>query len=85
MVTAKIVCSYKSMSGEGDQRLAQLSFQPDYQDGRNAGWATATPSLSLSMTVKGAVADRFEQGGRYTLCFTEDEPADQAPVDHVDE
>lgn len=71
MVTAKITCSSKTVSGEGDSRQAQLSFGPDYADGRNKEWSLATPYLSLSMTVKGDVADRFEQGRAYTLQFVE--------------
>jgi hypothetical protein len=39
----------------------------------------ATPSLSLTMTVKGAVADCFPQGKRLTLAFVDedDEQAEQ--------
>lgn len=66
VVTAKVTCTGKS-AGYGDS--VALSFQPDYADGRNAAWAAATPSLSLSMTVKGDVANEFEQGARYTLSF----------------
>lgn len=69
-VTAKAQLNTK---GDGTQ-AATLSFGPDYQDGRNAEWAAATPSLSINMTVKGDVADFFEQGGKYTVTFerTED-------------
>lgn len=76
MVTAKVVCSTKNESGEGDSRHAVVTFQPNYADGRNAEWALATPHLSLSMTLKGAVADRFEQGKAYTLQFVEDVAAE---------
>lgn len=68
MVTAKVVLSSKSKTGaDGDQ--VYMSFTPDYQDGRNAEWAVATPSLALSMTVKAEVGARFEQGQSYTLTF----------------
>lgn len=72
MITAKIQCSSKNESGEDDNRMAVVSFQPDYADGRNAEWALATPHLSLSMTLRGEVADRFEQGKRYILQFVEE-------------
>lgn len=66
VVTAKVTCTAKS---EGFEGASSLSFSPDYQDGRNAEWAAATPNLSLSMTVIGAVAEHFELGGKYTLSF----------------
>lgn len=73
MVTAKVTCHLKNETGEGDARQTQVSFLPDYADGRNKEWSLYTPSLSLSMTLKGAVADRFEVGKAYTLVF---EPED---------
>ncbi len=72
MVTAKIQCSGKTASGEGDGRQVVVTFVPDYADGRNKEWSLYTPALSLSMTLKGAVADRFEQGKAYTLQFVEE-------------
>lgn len=74
MITAKVSCQTKSESGEGDARQVQVTFIPDYADGRNKEWSLYTPSLSLSMTLKGEVADRFEQGRAYTLTF-EEEPS----------
>ncbi|MDQ3577285.1 MAG: hypothetical protein M3443_06720 [Actinomycetota bacterium] len=68
MVTAKVKLTSKQE--QGDQ--VALTFQPDYDDDRNAEWAAYTPSLSMSMNVRGAVADRFEQGKTYTLQFVED-------------
>ena len=73
MVTAKIICNGKTEAGEGDDRQVNVSFCADYADGRNKEWALYTPALSLSMTLKGAVADRFEQGSRYTLQFVAQE------------
>lgn len=73
MVTAKIKCQSKSESGEGDTRQVHISFEPDYADGRNAAWSLYTPALSLSMTLKGDVADQFEQGRAYELRFVETE------------
>jgi hypothetical protein len=69
MITAKVKCDRKTESGEGDNRQAAVSFQPDYADGRNKEWALATPHLSLSMTLNGKAADLFEQGRAYTLQF----------------
>lgn len=73
MVTAKVQCQSKSETGEGDNRQAVVTFVPDYADGRNKEWSLYTPALSLSMTLRGAVADRFEQGQRYTLRFEQEE------------
>ena len=73
MVTAKIVCQTKQESGEGDDRQVNVSFLPDYNDGRNKEWARYTPGLSLTMGLKGAVADRFEVGNAYTLTFAPEE------------
>lgn len=51
-VTAKVFCSSKTDTPDGDERQ---------------------PALSLSMTLRGAVADRFEAGRPYVLTFTESE------------
>ncbi len=72
MVTAKIKCQSKQESGEGDARQVTVTFAPDYADGRNKEWSLYTPALSLTMTLKGAVADRFEPGAAYTLTFEEE-------------
>jgi hypothetical protein len=67
-ITAKVVCSTKTESAAS----TALQFYPDYADGANAQWAASTPTLSLSMTVRGDVADQFEAGQHYTLTFTPD-------------
>jgi hypothetical protein len=69
-VTAKVFCQYKNETGDGDQRQSVVTFLPDYADGRNKEWSLYTPALSLSMTLKGSVADQFEVGKAYTLAFT---------------
>ena len=46
-----------------------LTFTADYSDDRNKEWAKYTPGLSVNMTVIEAVAENFEQGGRYLLTF----------------
>lgn len=73
MITAKVRCSTKNESGEGDDRYADVSFTPDYADGRNKEWAVATPGLSLHMRLNGRAADLFEQGKAYELQFVESE------------
>jgi len=72
VITAKIQCQTKTSQGEGDNRQVVVTFVPDYADGRNKEWSLYTPALSLSMTLKGEVADRFEPGKAYTLQFVED-------------
>lgn len=83
-ITAKVTCSWKA-AGESS---TQLYFAPDYTDGRNAEWASATPTLSLQMTVKPEVGELFTTGGRYTLTFTTEAPeavAESAAVEPVGE
>lgn len=70
-VTAKVKLASKTTNANGYG--ANLSFQADYQDGRNKEWAEATPALGLTMTVKGSVADLFTQGQAYTLTFERSE------------
>jgi hypothetical protein len=72
-VTAKVRVEDRRRNGDE----VALRFAPDYQDDRNKEWAAATPALSLSMTVKGAVADQFPMGATGTLTFEMDEQADQ--------
>ena len=73
-VTAKVVVNSKQTSQEGTAyESVLLSFAPDYADGRNKEWSVATPALSLTMTVKPEVAERFRQGAAYTLTFTPNE------------
>lgn len=66
-VTAKVRLGSKiQIAANGD---VNLNFYPDYADGRNKEWASASPSLSLQMVVKAEVAELFEQMGTYTLTF----------------
>jgi hypothetical protein len=71
-ITAKIKLDHVQRPGGGGEGTTTLRFQPDYADGRNKEWAMATPSLSLAMTVKDAVAEQFNQGDAYTLTFSQD-------------
>jgi hypothetical protein len=68
-ITAKIFLARKvETPGVSD---VVLDFAPDYSDGRNKEWASATPALSLTMTVKEKVAKLFEVNNYYTLTFSE--------------
>lgn len=69
-VTAKVMVSNKVETGVGEDRQATVTFVADYNDDRNREWARFTPSLSLAMTLRGEVADRFEAGQAFTLTFT---------------
>ncbi len=73
MISAKVWCNSKTESGTGDQRAVNVKFTADYRDGRNQEWARWTPSLDLSVTLKGEVADRFAIGKGYTLTFEPEE------------
>jgi len=69
VITAKVIVSAKLEQGEGEDRQVTVTFRPDYDDDRNKEWSRYTPALSLSMTLKGAVADKCEVDNRYTLNF----------------
>jgi hypothetical protein len=64
-VTAKVKLTNKQPYGNG----STLTFEPDYQDGRNRAWAEATPNLHLVTTWLGDVAEQFEVGDAVTLTF----------------
>lgn len=77
MITAKIQCLNKIDQVSGTEHVnSTVTFGPNYADGRNAEWAAATPNLSLSLVVRGDVADRFESGKCYTLTFEPDDTPD---------
>lgn len=65
--TAKLLLNNKSEINE----QVQLSFGPDYADGRNKEWAKYTPALSLSLTVLPEVAERFTAGAAYVMTLEE--------------
>jgi hypothetical protein len=69
MFNAKVTCISKTPSG-ADQVTAV--FGPDYADGANAEWAKYTPSLSLTMVLKGSAADLVDEGDHITLTFAKD-------------
>jgi len=69
-ITAVATVYTKKDAGNGQTALV---FGADYNDERNKAWAKYTPGLVLNMTVLDAVAEKFEQGGRYLLTFERDE------------
>lgn len=71
MITAKIVCHSKLITGGGDHRQARVEFTANATP-ENAAWAKYTPSLQLAMVLNGAVADRFEPGQAYILTFEQE-------------
>jgi hypothetical protein len=77
-ITAKVQCNLKQTFSFDGFGQATIGFCADYTDDRNQEWAQATPFLDLRMTVRGAVADRFEPGRRYTLVFEPDETPETA-------
>lgn len=73
-ISAKVALQAKQVHQEGTPyESVQLTFVPDYADGRNKEWSVATPALSLSMSVKPEVAGHFHQGRAYTLTFAPNE------------
>lgn len=59
-----------------DHVAKQVNLMPDYAEGRNAEWAAATPSGSISLTIdtsKTAAADLFVPGAPITVTFEADE------------
>lgn len=72
-ITAKAKCSGKSLTNMGtDYEAVNLTFGADYANGANKAWASATPTLNLTMTVKPEVAKHFEIGSSFTLTFDKD-------------
>lgn len=69
--TAKVHLTQMVETGEGDERVAQLRFTPDYNDGRNKEWAVFTPTLDLTMQVRRGACDNFTAGKNYILTFEE--------------
>ena len=67
-VSVKAKCTHVAESGEGDHGQTRLVFSPDYQDGANKEWATATPCFSMDMTVVGdELREIFVLGRKYTV------------------
>ena len=72
MFTAKVECTRMTETGEGDDRQANVTFEADYNDGRNKEWSRYTPHLNVSMTLKGTAADLVKVDTAYILTFAEE-------------
>ena len=73
-VTAKVYCGNKTAYPPDGTGQAQFTFYPDYANGTNKAWASATPSLNFQITV--ADGELFTVGSKYTVTFDLDEPAE---------
>lgn len=83
MTTARVMCNSKHESGVGEQRQVVTAFSANYAGGANSEWSLYTPALSISMTLKGEVADRFVIGQEYTLTFEPTAlPTEETAEDH---
>ena len=71
MITAKVVCNSKLITGGGEHRQAVVKFSANVAP-ENEAWSLYTPALQLEMTLRGSVADRFEPGQAYTLTFEQE-------------
>jgi hypothetical protein len=73
VVTAKVRCLHKTLSHDekGDVHSAAVSIGPNYTDENgnlvNQAWASATPALSLTMTLNPVAAEHFKVGRTYEL------------------
>lgn len=74
-VTAKVKVHYKS----GEDPVT-VSFLPDYAHERNKEWASATPALSLTLTMRKEVADLFEVGEAIDLTLTRNPDQPEVPT-----
>lgn len=82
---SKIQYPWPNVVGEDGERAPEkemwyLNWTPDYENPANKEWALASPSLSFQMTVRGDVADKFVQGGKYTVTFELNEPEEKKEV-----
>jgi hypothetical protein len=48
----------------------EVTFVPDYGRGRNADWASATPSMTLTMNVRRELAERLDIADEFDIVFT---------------
>lgn len=68
-VTAKFKVNRKT-----DMKWAhEVELTPDYADGRNKEWASATPAGMIRLTIKNELAaEQFEVNKGYTVTFEQD-------------
>ncbi|MEV6879726.1 hypothetical protein [Amycolatopsis sp. NPDC051128] len=67
---AKLVPHSKTETGAADNRQVQVQFNA-VGGPENEAWARYTPAASLSISLKGDLADRFEIGRAYFVDITE--------------
>lgn len=68
-VTAKFKVTRRSEMGWG----TEVEMTPDYAQGRNAEWATATPAGMIRMTIKNDdTAAMFPEGSFQTVTFVQE-------------
>lgn len=72
MVTAKFkVTKHTKWS---DNSTGEVELTPDYAQGRNTDWASATPAGVIRMTItRPEVFERFAIGQAFTVIFEENE------------
>lgn len=69
-MTAKFKVNRLSSMGWG----TEVELTPDYAQGRNADWATATPAGMCRLTVTNEKAiEEFIEGAAYTVTFEREE------------
>ena len=68
--TAKVRVHSITPSGADQVTVALSAHYRDGDNEINQEWAKWTPSLSLSITVKAELADRFPVGQAFLLTFT---------------
>lgn len=75
MVTAKFKVSRVSPMGDPEKPWAhELEATPDYSDGRNKEWATATPAGVLRLTITNELAVKaLPLGAPITIMIEVDE------------
>jgi hypothetical protein len=68
-VTAKFIVS--SITDNAGYEADEVLLVPDYAQGRNKDWASATPSGTIRMHIGRNTAARkhFEQGKAFTVTF----------------
>jgi hypothetical protein len=86
--TAKVKLDRKhdqTIGKPGEEAVDQVTlyFGADYENGANKEWAKYTPSISVTMTVKPEIAERFNVGDKFTLIFDEHTEAEHVFGDPV--
>ena len=68
-VTARFKVSRVTPFGkpEDDWTQAEVEMTPDYAQGANAEWASATPSGVFRLTIVRAVAELFKPGSKVAI------------------